>query len=108
MTSPRRTASRFMMFRSDSFVLRGTARCDPDRLRAGQPRAIAALRALQVRHEDVAEEAVVQEIGMWPMYPRRRLGDEATHRIAWIPGVPVDIDQGDRPSITTQRRPTRD
>ena len=34
---------------------------------AGPPTAIAALRALQVRHEDVAEEAVVQEIGMWPM-----------------------------------------
>ena len=26
-----------------------------------------ALRVLQVRHEDVAEETVVQEIGMWPM-----------------------------------------
>jgi hypothetical protein len=34
---------------------------------AGPPSAIAALRALQVRHEDVAEEAGVQEIGMWPM-----------------------------------------
>jgi hypothetical protein len=34
---------------------------------ADPPPAIAALRALQVRHEDVAEEAVVKEIGMWPM-----------------------------------------
>jgi hypothetical protein len=34
---------------------------------AGPPPAIAALRALQVRHEDVAEEAGVQEIGMWTM-----------------------------------------
>ena len=40
---------------------------------------------------------------MWPMEPRRRLGDEVTHRIVWIRGVPVDIDQGDRPSITSQR-----
>jgi hypothetical protein len=35
---------------------------------AGPPPAIAALPVLQVRPEDVAEEAeAAQEIGMWPM-----------------------------------------
>src|SRR5262245_34710782 len=69
---------------------------------AGPPPAIAALRALQVRDQDVAE--AVQEIGMWSVFPRDRLGDEVTHRIVWIPGVLEDIGQGDDPSITSQRR----
>jgi hypothetical protein len=34
---------------------------------AGPPPAIAALRALEVRLGDVAEDAGVDEIGMWPM-----------------------------------------
>ena len=40
----------------------------PASLHAGPPTAIAALRVLQVWHEDLAEEAeAAQEIGMWPM-----------------------------------------
>src|SRR5262249_22348584 len=71
--------------------------------------AVAALRALQVRPEDVAENAeAAQELGMWPMEPRKRLGDEDTHRIVWIPGVLEDLDPGDNPGITGQTRSTGD
>ena len=47
---------------------------------------------------------------MWPIQTRHRLGDEVieVHWIGWIPGVPVDIDQGDAASITTQRGSTCD
>src|SRR5690349_2267457 len=67
---------------------------------------LSLLRALQVRHEDLAAAAL--EIGMWPVKVRNRLGDEVTHRIVWIPGVLEDIDKGGRPSIETQGRTTGD
>jgi hypothetical protein len=49
--------------RGRSFTCKGRTRQT-----AGPPPAIAALRVLQVRPEDVAEDAeAAQEIGMWPM-----------------------------------------
>src|SRR5581483_4389422 len=42
---------------------------------------LGALRALQVRLEDLA--AAAQEVGMWSIESRHCLGDRVTHRIAW-------------------------
>src|SRR5207248_11170542 len=71
-----------------------------------RPLPSVALRALQVRHEDLA--AAAQEVGMWPIQSRQRLGDRVTYRIVWIPGVLEDIDEGDNPSVNTQGRATGD
>ena len=55
-------------YRDDERNHQERARCGRTCQSAGPPAAIAALRVLQVRPEDVAEEAeAAQEFGMWPV-----------------------------------------